>query len=240
MINVRDVEFHYREGDFSLSIPELTIAQGSTVAIIGPSGIGKTTLLNLLAAYAVPHAGSVEVAGTCVSTMPDSARRDFRICKIGLVFQEFELLDYLSVSDNILLPYRLSAALKLTPEVRARAAELAGRVGIADKLKRRVQHLSQGERQRVAICRALLPQPTLLLADEPTGNLDPANTKRVLDIIFDYVATQHAALVSVTHEHELLPRFDRIIDLREICPQISPQAPSPQRHRTAPSAEGVS
>jgi putative ABC transport system ATP-binding protein len=220
MISIRKLEFHYRGGEFSLAIPELAIARGSTVAVVGPSGTGKTTLLNLMAAYTVPHAGSVEINGTCIASMSDGARRDFRLCHIGLVFQEFELLEYLSVLDNILLPYRISAALTLSPEVRARAISLAERVGIADKLKRCVQRLSQGERQRVAICRALLPEPKLILADEPTGNLDPANTDRVLGIIFDYVADHEATLVSVTHEHELLPRFERTVDLRDICPQI--------------------
>jgi putative ABC transport system ATP-binding protein len=158
MISIRKLEFHYRGGEFSLVIPELSIARGATVAVVGPSGTGKTTLLNLMAAYAVPHAGSVEINGMSIASMSDGARRDFRLCHIGLVFQEFELLEYLSVLDNILLPYRISAALTLSPEVRARAVSLAEQVGIADKLKRRVQRLSQGERQRVAICRALLPE----------------------------------------------------------------------------------
>ena len=216
MINVKKLEFHYRGGEFSLAVPELSIERGSSAAIVGPSGTGKTTLLNLLAAYAVPHAGTVSIDGEDVGAMSDAARREFRIRNIGLVFQEFELLEYLTVRDNILLPYRISAALSLTRAVRERAASLAEQVGIADKLNRPVQRLSQGERQRVAICRALLPEPKLILADEPTGNLDPANTDRVLSIIFDYVAANDATLVSVTHEHELLPRFGRTVDLRDL------------------------
>ena len=221
MIEIKHLEFHYRGGEFSLSVPELAIAKGESVALVGPSGIGKTTLLNLIAAYDTPHRGSIRVAGEHTASLSDAHRRAFRIRNIGLVFQEFELLEYLSVLDNILLPYRITPALELTPEVRARAGVLAQKVGIEDKLKRRVPRLSQGERQRVAICRALLPEPSLLLADEPTGNLDPVNTERVLDIILDYVAEKQATLITVTHEYDLLPRFDRTIDLREVCPQIT-------------------
>ena len=134
---------------------------------------------------------------------------------MGLVFQEFELLEYLSVLDNILLPYRITAALELTPGVRNRACRLADDVGIADKLDRHPGRLSQGERQRVAICRALIAEPPLLLADEPTGNLDPGNKGRVLDILFDYSTNNDATLVTVTHDHELIPRFDRVLEFRD-------------------------
>ena len=154
----------------------------------------------------------VETAGIEVTGLSDRARRDFRIANLGLVFQEFELLEYLNVLDNVLLPYRINASLRLDRGVRERAAELARQVGIADKLRRYPQQLSQGERQRVAVCRALLPQPELLLADEPTGNLDPTNKGRVLDSLFEYVERRQATLVVVTHEHDMLERFDRVVD----------------------------
>lgn len=212
MIQLEELRFAYGTDGFQLDIPELQIEGGSTLACIGPSGSGKTTLLNLVAGIIVPQAGRVTVGGTEVSALPDKRRREFRITTIGLVFQEFELLDYLDVRDNILLPYRITSALRLTPDVRERAAALAARVGLGDKLKRRPGELSQGERQRVALCRALLPAPRLLLADEPTGNLDPANKGRVLDILFDYVSETGATLLTVTHDHNLLDRFDRVID----------------------------
>ena len=132
------------------------------------------------------------------------------------MFQEFELLEYLDVLDNILLPYRINAALALTSGVRERARGLADKVGIGDKLRRNVAHLSQGERQRAAICRALLPQPALLLCDEPTGNLDPANTNHVTDILFGYIRSTGATMMSVTHEHQLLERFARVIDFSSL------------------------
>ncbi len=223
MIKISQLEFGYRSGDFQLRIPELSIERGSTVAVIGPSGTGKTTLLNLIAGITATTKGRIETSGVELSKLDDTARRDFRIQNIGLVFQEFELLEYLSVLDNILLPYRISPALALTPAVRERAAELAQEVGISDKLRRNVKRLSQGERQRVAICRSLLPEPDLLLCDEPTGNLDPENTKRVLDNLFNYVKANGTTLVSVTHERDVLERFERIVDfdeLQESAPEL--------------------
>jgi len=215
MIELEDLEFHYSEGDFRLRIRELTVERGSKVAVVGPSGSGKTTFLHLVAGISVPRAGRVVTSGVEVTALDDAARRAFRIRNIGLVFQEFELLEYLNVLDNILLPYRIDPVLRLDPGVRERAARLAERVGIGDKLGRFANQLSQGERQRVAVCRALLVEPELLLADEPTGNLDPANKGRVLDILVDHAEESGATLVLVTHDRDLLGRFQRVIDFRE-------------------------
>jgi putative ABC transport system ATP-binding protein len=212
MIRVCDLEFLYPQGDFTLHVPELIIEPGTRTAIIGPSGCGKTTLLGLIAGILTPVSGRVLIGDTDMTTLGDAARRAFRIRRIGLVFQEFELLEHLNVLDNILLPCRISPALKLDRTVRDRAVQLAGEVGIGDKLRRYVRRLSQGERQRVAVCRALLTGPDLLLCDEPTGNLDGANKLHVLDILNDYVARCGATLVTVTHDHEILGRFDRIVD----------------------------
>jgi putative ABC transport system ATP-binding protein len=173
-------------------------------------------LLNLLAGVLLPDRGVVEVAGREVSGLGDAERRDFRIRKLGLVFQAFELLDYLTVLDNILLPLRIGAGLSVTAEYRRRAAELAERVGIADKLERHPDQLSQGERQRVAVSRALLLKPSIILADEPTGNLDPANKLVVLDLLVDYAREHGATLLTVTHDRELLDRFERVLDFRDI------------------------
>lgn len=214
MITVENLEFRYAEGDFFLEIPELTIQAGTTVAFIGPSGSGKTTLLNLIAGIALPRAGRIVTKGVELTSLDDGARRSFRIRHIGLVFQEFELLEYLTVLDNILLPYRINPAMRLDQAVRDRATQLAESVDIGDKLNRYATRLSQGEKQRVAVCRALLPEPTLLLADEPTGNLDPNNKGRVLDILFEYAARTGATLVTVTHDHDLVGRFNESVDFR--------------------------
>ena len=215
MIEIEALGFSYPDAGFQLRIPEFSIAAGEKVAMIGPSGSGKTTLLNLVAGILVPRQGRVQCADTEVSALSDAARRDFRISTIGFVFQDFELLDYLNVLDNILHPYRITRALRLSATVRARAVELAGQMGIGDKLTRSVGQLSQGEKQRVAICRALLPGPRLVLADEATGNLDPRNKGHILELLFESVAAHEATLLAVTHDHELLPLFDRVVDFND-------------------------
>jgi putative ABC transport system ATP-binding protein len=215
VITVERLAFRYAEGHFFLEIPTLKIERGETVAFIGPSGSGKTTLLNLIAGIALPRAGQITTGDVELTSLDDASRRDFRIHNIGLVFQEFELLEYLSVLDNILLPYRINPSMRLDGAVRERAKQLAAEVDIGDKLGRYATKLSQGEKQRVAVCRALLPQPSLLLADEPTGNLDPNNKGRVLDILFDYAGRTGATLVTVTHDHDLIGRYGRVVDFRE-------------------------
>lgn len=217
MIEIRNLKFEYAAGGFRLAVPELSISEGSKVAIIGPSGCGKTTLLHLLAGILLPAGGEICIDEVPVSQLGEGARRNFRIANVGFVFQDFELLDYLDVRDNILHPYRINRSLRLTPEVVERAEALARKTGIDDKLHRPIGQLSQGERQRVAVCRALVTQPRLIFADEATGNLDPANKERVLQILLDYVEEQRACLVAVTHDHELLRLFDRTLDFRDFA-----------------------
>ena len=225
MIKIGDLRFSYDQGDFSLEIPELKVAHGETVAIVGPSGSGKTTLLNLIAGTATPQSGQVTTNGCEISGLHDAGRRDFRISNIGLVFQEFELLEYLNVLDNILLPYRINRTLQLGISVRERAETIAKRVGIGDKLDRYANQLSQGEKQRVAVIRALVVQPPLLLADEPTGNLDPLNKDRVLDILLQYATDNAATLITVTHDHDILHRFQRVIDFKDFYAHGAEQRP---------------
>jgi ABC-type lipoprotein export system ATPase subunit len=213
VIEVSDLRFSYPRSDFELRAERLHVARGETVAIVGPSGSGKTTLLNLIAGVEVPSAGQVIVDGKELSADNDAARRAYRLTHIGMVFQNFELLEYLTVLDNILLPLRIGAALKVTEEHRQRAVELARYVGIGDKLQRHTQQLSQGERQRVAVSRALLLAPDLVLADEPTGNLDPANKLVVMQLLLEYARDQDATLVTVTHDQTLLDQFMRVVDL---------------------------
>jgi putative ABC transport system ATP-binding protein len=214
MIQIDELRFRYRQGAFHLNVTELHVAAGATVAVIGPSGSGKTTLLNLVAGILVPDSGRVTTDGVEVSSLQESARRDFRVHQIGLVFQEFELLEHLTVLDNILLPCRIVSSISVDQRRRDRAAELAAEIGIQDKLDRYVRKLSQGERQRVALCRALLLEPPLLLCDEPTGNLDPANKAHVLEVLFDYVNRHKTTMLTVTHDHQLLDRFDKTIDFK--------------------------
>jgi len=211
MLSLESVRFAHSDGGFQLSVDALTIARGERVACMGPSGSGKTTLVHLMTGILVPDEGSVCLAGQELSSLPDSDRRALRISRVGMVFQQFALLDHLTGLENILLPYHISPALTLESGARARARELALTMGIDHALSRRPQRLSQGERQRLAICRALVTQPGLVIADEPTGNLDPQATATTLDLLMDQVTRRGATLLVVTHDRALLPRFDRVL-----------------------------
>jgi len=211
-VSVAHLRFSYGTGAYGLSVPRLRIDAGERVALIGPSGAGKTTLLHLLAGILAPSDGRVEVLGESLSALSEIDRRRFRIARLGMIFQEFELLDHLTVRENIVLPYMLEPGLPGRSNHGERLGRLAERAGIATHLNRGPRDLSQGERQRVAICRALVTGPRLLLADEPTGNLDPGTTGEILDAIFDEVTRHEASLVWITHDHSILDRFDRTID----------------------------
>ena len=218
MIEASDVRFNYGNNGFRLDVPTLSIKPRERVALIGPSGTGKTTLLNLLAGILVPISGAIEIDGLDIAGLPTEDRQDFRAVKMGLIFQEFGLLEYLTVLENICLPYRISPVLELDATVLERARETAETIGLGDKLRRYPKHLSQGERQRIEMCRALITQPAMILGDEPTGNLDPHNRDHVAALLFDYSARSGAPLLVVTHDHELVKQFDRTIDIQELGP----------------------
>ncbi|MFH1748993.1 MAG: ABC transporter ATP-binding protein [Planctomycetota bacterium] len=213
MIRIKELHFCYRPGAFAFQVADLHIAPGEKVAFIGPSGAGKTTLISLIAGILTPQRGTILVNGIDLAGATDRHRRDFRIARIGFVFQEFELLDYLCVRDNILLPYYLNNTLQLTSAARRHATELATTMGLQDKLSRHPRTLSHGERQRVAICRALSVAPRLLIADEPTGNLDPDKARASVALLRNEVDRRGATLLMVTHNHTLLEDFDRVIDI---------------------------
>jgi ABC-type lipoprotein export system ATPase subunit len=217
MIAIADLEFRFPGSDFRLAIPSLSIAAGERVAISGPSGSGKTTLLHLIAGILSPARGTIRVRDRALHTLGDAARRAFRVAHIGLVFQNFELVNYLNTFQNILLPCRLNPALRLTVERERRARLLAKQTGIDHRLNYFPRQLSHGEKQRAAICRALLPEPPLLLADEPTGNLDPAAKHRVVDLLFGQAQESGATLLLVTHDSEIVARFPRVLNCRDFA-----------------------
>ena len=217
MIKVSDLLFHYPQGGFRLQVSSLSIQPAEKVALIGPSGSGKTTLINLLAGILLPESGRIEIDGLDITTLPVEDRQDFRLVKMGLIFQEFGLLDYLSVLENICLPYRISPVLEMDDAVLSRAAGLAVDIGLGDRRLRYPEQLSQGERQRIEVCRALVTRPAMILADEPTGNLDPDNRDQVMQQLFSYANQADAPLVVITHDHELLPLFDRSIDIQDLA-----------------------
>jgi len=171
------------------------------VAVVGPSGCGKSTLLNLVAGIDVPTAGRISILGRDVGRLDERARTLLRRDVIGLVFQFFHLLPHLSVLENVLLPAMIAGDERDGAERRGR--ELLDRVGLDGRADDPVAILSGGEMQRVAICRALLRRPTLLLADEPTGNLDEATSRQVMPLLLELVASEEASLLFVTHNQEL-------------------------------------
>lgn len=213
MIQMQQLQFSYPNSPFRLHISDLQINESEKLAVIGPSGCGKTTLLNLISGILTPDQGTLTSCGINLNRLNDSQRRAYRISKVGFVFQEFELIEYLNVRENILLPYFINQTLQLNEVVHARVRELAESMQIDQYLNSQIDRISQGERQRVAICRALLPQPQIILADEPTGNLDPANKRLIRDLLIEHATHTKAILIMVTHDDSLLDQFDRTIDI---------------------------
>jgi putative ABC transport system ATP-binding protein len=213
---LRELVFSYPGQHFSLTVGELVIQPGESIALVGPSGSGKTTLLNLIAGILQPKSGTLHLGETVLSQQPPKLRREHRLQHIGMIFQTFELLDYLDVRDNILLQARLCKGIRINQELEEHGRHIADELGLRDKWRRNIHALSQGERQRVAVCRALLLKPAVVLADEPTGNLDPENKRVVLNKLIQHCRQGDQILVTVTHDHSLLPAFDRVIDMSNL------------------------
>jgi putative ABC transport system ATP-binding protein len=209
-IAIKDLVYAYPKGDFTLRLPAMQWPKGSRIALVGPSGSGKTTLLRLLSGITLAGRGSVSLDDVDLAALSDAKRRALRIQSMGFVFQEFRLLDYLNVQENIRLPYRLHGSLEWNAEAEKRRLELMERAGINPLRSRKVGRLSTGERQRVAVCRALIASPTLILADEPTANLDSENKRRVQSLLFAEAQRCGATLLVATHDHELLDAFDTV------------------------------
>ncbi len=212
VIRIESLEFAYRHSGFRLRVPTLVVAPGEKVALIGPAGSGKSTLLNLVAGNLTADAGSVTVDQEPMGALDERARRYLRVTTLGLIFQDLALLDYLSVMDNILLPYRLSRVLTLDNGVRTRADALARGMGLGARLDSPVGELCHGERRCVSLCRALLPKPRLILADDPVAGLDPGGRAQVLSLLLRSAEVYEATVVASIHDHELLGRFDRTVD----------------------------
>ncbi|QTX03915.1 ABC transporter ATP-binding protein [Agromyces archimandritae] len=191
----------------------LAVSPGELLAVTGPSGAGKTTLLNLLGGLDRPTAGRVELAGIDLGSLDEDALAELRRERLGYVFQSFGLIPVLSAAENVEVPLRL----RRTPpaERDARVAEVLGLVGLADHAAQRPYELSGGQQQRVGIARALAASPQLLLADEPTGQLDSGTAATVMDLIGDLVHSQGVAAVVSTHDPALVSRADRVLELRD-------------------------
>lgn len=216
VINATGLRYRFpSDARLTLSVPEFTVSHGEHTAILGPSGCGKTTLLRLIVGILLPQSGSIRTLGVDSKISSPAERGHARLRSIGMVFQEFALLDYLSAIENMVLTARLGGA--DLNDARSRASELADRAGISHTLKRRPARLSQGERQRVAICRALVTNPRLIVCDEPTGNLDPARSREIVDLLMQEAQAIDATVVAVTHDEGIQDRFSRSVNLTDIA-----------------------
>ncbi|WP_165351954.1 ABC transporter ATP-binding protein [Salipiger sp. IMCC34102] len=218
VLTLEDVRFRWPgRASFGLSVPGFRVEQGESVLLLGESGSGKSTLLSLICGIVTADGGRITVGGTDLSALRAGARDRFRAERIGVIFQQFNLLPYASVSDNILLP------LQFAPERRSRAAAgevatLCSALGLPDGIAgTSAGRLSVGQQQRVAVARALIGQPSLIVADEPTSALDAATQTTFLGLLFDRIAAAGSSLLMVSHDERLGARFDRVVHLSNIA-----------------------
>jgi putative ABC transport system ATP-binding protein len=188
----------------------LTIERGEAVGLVGPSGSGKSTLLMTMAGLERADSGSIRIDGVALEALGEDALARFRGARIGIVFQAFHLIPTMTALENVAAPLELAGA----PDAFARACDELAAVGLAARMSHYPAQLSGGEQQRVALARALAPRPSLLIADEPTGNLDEATGRAIIELMFDLRAARGATLVLVTHDLALAARCDRTIRLR--------------------------
>ena len=214
MIELENLSMNYSTGTTRLTVLNainLTIAQGERVAIVGPSGSGKTTLLLLLAGLEQPSTGSIRLDSVALETLDRDQLADLRRDRIGIIFQAFHLVPSLNALDNVALPLEIAGH----RDARQRAAELLNQVGLGKRHTHYPSQLSGGEQQRVAIARALVHQPALVLADEPTGNLDEQTGADISELLFTLNQATGTTLILVTHDTELASRCQRILHLHE-------------------------
>jgi lipoprotein-releasing system ATP-binding protein len=215
-IDLRHIERHYRQGDATLDIlrgADLKVWPGESVALMAPSGTGKSTLLHIAGLLEHPDAGEVYLGGTATTHLPDADRTALRRSRIGFVYQFHHLLPEFTALENVMLPQMIAGLARR--EAAARAAELLSYLGLKERLTHRPAELSGGEQQRVAIARAVANAPSVMLADEPTGNLDPHTAEHVFATLAQLVHASGFAAIIATHNMDLAQRMDRRVTLRE-------------------------
>ena len=216
LIEARGLTRRYRLGEVvieALRGVDLGVARGEMVALMGPSGCGKTTLLNCLAGLDAPDGGTVRIDGALLSAMSDGERTAYRARHMGFIFQAYNLLPVLSAVENVELPLLIGG---VSPrEARHRAVEALAAVGLADRARHAPAQLSGGQQQRVAVARALVTRPSIIWADEPTGNLDSAAAADVMDLLGTLHQVDGQTVVLVTHSRAIAERADRIVHLRD-------------------------
>ena len=216
LVELRAVSKVYREGDRERVVLrgiDLVVARGTLVAVLGRSGSGKSTLLNLIGGIDAPTAGAVSIAGTVVTALGERDRTLFRRRHVGFIFQFFNLVSTLTVEENLLLPLELVG--RTGSPARARASDLLRQVGLLDRARALPDRLSGGEQQRVAVARALAHEPSLILADEPTGNLDTESAEQILDLLRHLPRDRQRSVIVVTHSAEVARAADRVVTLKD-------------------------
>ncbi len=216
VLHLQDIRRSFTQGEGKLDVLrgcQLTINRGEKVALIGPSGSGKSTLLQIAGLLEKPNGGSISIAGQKADGLGDAERTALRRKAIGFVYQYHHLLPEFSAHENIMLPQMIAGVKR--QEAIARADELLALINLSDRATHRPAQLSGGEQQRVAIARALANRPALLIADEPTGNLDPHTAEHVFAILQDLVSHQGLGLLMATHNHALAARMDRSHELKD-------------------------
>jgi putative ABC transport system ATP-binding protein len=216
LVQLEGLSKSYREGEHDhviLSNASASLFPGEFVALLGPSGSGKSTLLNLLSGIDAPDSGSVVVDGVSLTEVSERERTLFRRRHIGFIFQFFNLLPTLSVEENLLLPLELTG--RIGEEERERARDLLAQVGLAGREATFPDRLSGGEQQRVAVARALIHDPALVLADEPTGNLDSGTGARILDLLQGLASDRGVTLLVVTHSRDVASAADRVLRIQD-------------------------
>ena len=215
MIEIADVKKSYRSGERTVEAlrgVSCKIPKGRFAFIVGPSGSGKSTLLYLMGALDRPTSGRIVVSGTDLTTMSEAESNLYRRDRIGFIFQAFNLISNLTAVENVVVPYLPRG---ITPELEAKAAELLTRVGLGDRIEHRPYQLSGGEQQRVAIARALIKDPELVLADEPTGELDSKTGDEVYRILRRLQAERQTTLVVVTHDRRFITPGDLVLEIQD-------------------------
>ncbi len=220
ILDLKDVRFHWPgRASFALTIDDFALSKGETALLLGESGSGKSTLLSLICGTIAPQAGRITVAGTDLTTMSGAGRDRFRAEHIGVIFQQFNLLPFGTVADNITLPLRFAPdRRRRVQDTRAEAQTLCTALNLPpDILSVRAGTLSVGQQQRVAVARALIGQPPLIIADEPTSALDADTQAAFLDLLFAQAAANGISLLMVSHDPRLANRFDRVLRIEDIA-----------------------
>jgi len=220
VLQLSDVEFRWMgQAGFSLRVPNLSVGKGESVLLLGESGSGKSTLLSLICGTGLPTSGVVQIAGQDITKLSGGKRDRFRAEQIGVIFQQFNLLPFGTVGDNILLPLRFAPARrKRAKDATAQASNLCSALGLPSGVfNTKATALSVGQQQRVAVARALIGQPPLIIADEPTSALDANSQAAFLDLLFAQTAAHDTSLLMVSHDPRLGERFDRVIRMEDIA-----------------------